>query len=197
MRIKICGLTLQKDAAFAIELGADAVGFIHEGTSPRFVGPENYPWIERLDPWVPKVAVFGKVNQTVPQGIFDLVQGVEWEEYPMPAAKRIHVLRLRAGQKADDLIQQTVNASAIMLDAYKDGAYGGTGHTVDWGVAAEIVARSERPVILAGGLTPENVAEAVRRVRPFAVDVASGIEKEPGVKDPYKMAAFIDAARSA
>lgn len=115
----------------------------------------------------------------------------------MPAAKRIHVLRLRAGQKADDLIQQTVNASAIMLDAYKDGAYGGTGHTVDWGVAAEIVARSERPVILAGGLTPENVAEAVRRVRPFAVDVASGIEKEPGVKDPYKMAAFIDAARSA
>jgi len=197
MRIKICGLTLQKDAALAIELGADAVGFIHEPTSPRFVGPECYPWIERLDPWVPKVAVFGKVNQIVPQGVFDLVQGVEWDEYPMPAAKRIHVIRLRPGQKAQDLVQQTINAAAIMLDAYKEGAYGGTGHKVDWDVAAEIVQRSERPVILAGGLTPDNVTEAVRRVRPFAIDVASGVEKEPGVKDPKKLRDFIEAARDA
>jgi phosphoribosylanthranilate isomerase len=104
---------------------------------------------------------------------------------------------LRPGQRAADLINQTINASAILLDAYREDSYGGTGVTIDWGVAAEIVQRADRSVILAGGLTPENVADAVRRVRPYAVDVSSGIEKQPGIKDWDRMRAFIEAAKSA
>jgi phosphoribosylanthranilate isomerase len=196
-RIKICGLTRPQDAEWAIELGADAVGFVHEPSSPRFIGEGETKWIERLAPFTPKVAVFGRVDRAVPQGVFDLVQGVEWEVFPMPFPKRIHVLRLRAGQKADDLVNQTVNASALLLDAFRDNAYGGTGHQVDWDLAAEIVQRAERPVILAGGLTPENVGDAVRRVRPYGVDVSSGIEASPGVKDLSKLRDFIQAAKEA
>lgn len=195
--VKICGLTRPQDAELAADLGANALGFIHEPSSPRFVTEGEYKWIERLPPFVVKVAVFGRVTKTVPQGVFDLVQGAEWEVYPMPFPKRVHVLRLRAGQKADDLVNQTINASALLLDAYKDNQYGGTGHVVDWDLAAEIVQRSERPVILAGGLTPDNVAKAVERVRPYAVDVSSGIESMPGMKDVAKLRDFIQAAKGA
>lgn len=195
--VKICGITRPSDAELAIEFGADALGFNHEPTSPRFLEETAWKWIERLKPFTLKVAVFGKVRRGVPQGVFDFVQGCEWELFPMPFPKRIHVIRLRPGQKADDIIHQTVNASSILLDAYKDNSYGGTGHKVDWNLAAEIVARAERPVILAGGLTPDNVAEAVIRVRPYAVDVSSGIESGPGIKDPIKMRDFIQAAKSA
>lgn len=197
MKVKICGLTRQLDAELAVEYGADALGFIHEPTSPRFVGDEQYKWIEKLSPYTPKVAVFGRVDRMVFQGVFDLVQGVEWEIYPLPSPKRIHVVRLRAGQRAGDIVQQTVNASAIMLDAYHEKAYGGTGHRVDWDLAAEIVQRSERPVILAGGLNPDNVADAIRRVRPYAVDASSGLEASPGVKDPAKIRDFISSAKEA
>lgn len=195
--VKICGLTRAQDADLALGFGADALGFVHELSSPRCVGEEHYQWIERLPPLTPKVAVFGRVDRTVPLGIFDLVQGVEWQVYPVPFPKRLHVLRLRKGQRADDLVQQTVNAAAILLDAYREEAYGGTGHPVDWDLAAEIVQRAERPVILAGGLTPDNVAEAVRRVRPYAVDVSSGVETKPGLKDIAKLRDFIEAAKGA
>lgn len=197
-RVKICGLTRPQDAELAMDLGAEALGFIFEPTSPRFIGDESdLKWIERLAPYAVRVAVFGKVARQVPLGIFDRVQGVKWEVFPMPYPKRIHALRLRAGQKADDLVHQTVNASALMLDAYREDAYGGTGHQVDWNVAAEIVQRAERRVILAGGLNPENVGEAIRRVRPYAVDVSSGVEAKPGIKDPIKLRDFIQAAREA
>jgi phosphoribosylanthranilate isomerase len=104
---------------------------------------------------------------------------------------------VRPGQRASDFTQLTVNSSAILLDAYKDGVYGGTGLTLDWGFAAEFVACAERPVILAGGLNPENVADAVRRVRPFMVDVSSGIEEKPGLKDVMMMRDFIQNAKQA
>jgi phosphoribosylanthranilate isomerase len=146
---------------------------------------------------VPKVAVYGRVVGAPPQTLYDLVQGIEWETYPFPATKRLHVIRIRNGQKPEDLTQQTINASAILLDAYREEAFGGTGHKVDWGIAAEIVQRAQRPVILAGGLTPENVADAIRRVRPYAVDVSSGVEREPGIKDWGKIQAFIAAAKGA
>ena len=197
IKVKICGLTRQQDAELACALGADAIGFIHERTSPRFIGDEIEPWMNRLPPLVLKVAVFGKVDRSPHKGVYDLVQGVEWNEFPESANTRIHVIRLRTGQKASDLTQQMVNASAILLDAYKEDAYGGTGHVVDWDLAAEIVQRAERPVILAGGLNPDNVAQAVRRVRPYAVDVSSGIEDRPGIKDSIKLRDFIQAAREA
>jgi len=197
IRVKICGLTRAQDAELACSLGADAIGFVHERTSPRFVGDDVEPWMNRLPPLVIKVAVFGHVDRTPHKGVYDLVQGVVWEDFPENANKRIHVIRLREGQRAVDITQQMVHASAILLDAHKDGAYGGTGHKVDWDLAAEIVQRSDRPVILAGGLNPDNVAAAVVRVRPYAVDVSSGIEDRPGIKDPIKMRDFILAAHQA
>ncbi len=196
-RVKICGLTQPDDARLAIELGADALGFILEPASPRFIGETVPKWINELPPFPARVAVYGVVRGQVAQSAFDLVQGAEWETHPLPAPKRIHVIRLRPGQSAADLTQQTVNASAILLDAFREDAYGGTGHRVDWDIAAEIVQRAARPVILAGGLTPDNVAEAVRRVRPFMVDVSSGVEREPGLKDHGKLRDFIEAARGA
>lgn len=197
-RVKICGITRPQDAELALDLGADALGFIFEPTSPRYVGAEgDWKWIERLSPYAVRTAVFGKVDRALPQGVFDRVQGVEWEVFPMPFPKRVHVLRLRAGQRADDLVNQTVNAAALLLDAYRDNAYGGTGHQVDWGLAAEIVQRAEKRVILAGGLTPDNVADAIRRVRPYAVDACSGVEAKPGIKDPVKVRDFLQAVREA
>ena len=196
-RVKICGLTNERDARLAIELGADAIGFVHEPSSPRCISETDVPWLQTMPPIPIKVAVFGRVTGAAFRGIFDLVQGAEWEDYPEPSTKRIHTLRVRQGQRTQDFVQQTVNASAILLDAYKDGVYGGTGHTIDWGFAAEFVALADRPVILAGGLNPENVADAVRRVRPFMVDVASGIEESVGRKDHAKMRDFIQAAKQA
>jgi phosphoribosylanthranilate isomerase len=196
-RVKICGLTNFKDAELAIEFGADAVGFIHEPSSPRCIGNFDLEWLKALPPLPTKIAVFGKVNRPAFPGIFDLVQGVEWEEYPEPATKRIHVLRVRKGQKPADYSGLTVNSSAILLDAFKEGEYGGTGHTIDWDFAAEFVQCATRPVILAGGLNPTNVAEAVQRVRPFMVDVSSGIEQKVGLKDAFMMRDFIQAAKEA
>ena len=196
-RVKICGLTNFKDAELAIEFGADALGFIHEPSSPRCIGDFDLEWLKALPPLPIKVAVFGKVNRPAFPGIFDLVQGVEWEEYPEPSTKRIHVLRVRPGQKPNDFANQTINSSAILLDAYKEGAYGGTGQTIDWDFAAEFVQCAQRPVILAGGLNSSNVVEAVRRVRPFMVDVASGIEEKAGLKDALMMRDFIQSAKGA
>ena len=202
MKVKICGLTRQRDAELAVELGADALGFVHERLSPRYIGDDVPAWIARLSPFVPKVAVFGRVDRPALKSVFDLVQGAEWDVFPEAAAKRLHVLRLRPGAKAADLIQQTIDAGALVLDAHSDAAYGGTGKTVDWDLAAEIVQRAERPIILAGGLTPDNVADAVRRVRPYAVDVSSGVEEtigtgSAGIKDPARLRDFIAAARGA
>ena len=196
-RVKICGLTNERDARMAIEFGADAVGFVHEPSSPRCLSESDTAWLQKLPPVPIKVAVFGRVTGAAFRGLFDLVQGAEWEEYPEPSTKRIHTLRVRAGQRPADFVQQTVNASALLLDAFKDGVYGGTGIALDWGFAAEFVALADRPVILAGGLTPDNVADAVRRVRPFMVDVSSGVEDVVGRKDLGKVRAFIEAARAA
>jgi phosphoribosylanthranilate isomerase len=194
-RVKICGLTNREDAQVAIDSGADALGFVFERTSPRFIG-EEFEWIAELPPLPLKVAVFGRVDRTVPRGIFDAVQGVEWDVLSTPSTKRLHAIRLRAGQTAEDISRMTVAASAILLDAYRADAFGGTGERVDWELAAEIVRLSSRPIILAGGLEPDNVAEAVRIVRPFAVDVSSGVESSKGRKDHAKVRDFIAAARS-
>lgn len=197
VRVKICGLTRAADARLAVDLGADALGFVLERTSPRFIGDEPPKWLLDLDPMIPRVAVFGRVDRAPHRTAFDIVQGAEWVEYPTAFARRFHTLRLRAGQRAEDFLHQTINASALLLDAYKEGQYGGTGHTVDWDLAAEIVQRSERPVILAGGLNPSNVAQAVRRLRPYAVDVSSGIESAPGIKDWDRLKEFLEAAKAA
>ncbi len=185
-----------QDAELAIELGADALGFNHERTSKRFIGDGELKWIAALPPIPIKIAVFGIVDRPVVRGLFDAIQGVEWKVYPEPASKRIHVVRPREGQVPEDVMNGVVPAAAILIDAYSSEAFGGTGTRVDVNFAAEVVARSNVPIILAGGLTPDNVAEIVRIVRPFCVDVSSGVEEKPGVKDPIKMRDFIQAVRS-
>lgn len=196
-RVKICGLTNAADAEAAIDAGADALGFVFERTSPRFVGDGELPWLSVLPPIPVKVAVFGRVDRVVPKSLFDVIQGVEWDVFPEPSPKRIHVVRVRPGQKAADLMQTVIHATAVLLDAFSEGAYGGTGKQIDFELAAEVVRLSHVPVIIAGGLNPDNVAEVVQRVRPFAVDVSSGVEERPGIKDHAKMLDFVQAAKEA
>jgi phosphoribosylanthranilate isomerase len=194
-RVKICGLTNAHDSEAAIDAGADALGFVFERTSPRYVGDGELAWLSVLPPVPVKVAVFGRVDRPVPKGLFDVVQGVEWEVFPEPAPKRIHAIRLRLGQKPQDVVDTLIHANLVVLDAFSDAGWGGTGKKVDWDLAAEVVKLSRTPIMLAGGLTPENVAEAVARVKPFGVDVSSGVEERPGVKDVGKVRAFIQAAK--
>lgn len=195
--MKICGLTRPNDAELAIELGADALGFVHERSSKRFIGDGELKWIAALPPIPLKVAVFGVVDRPIVRGLFDAIQGVEWIVYPEPASKRIHVVRPREGQKPEDVMNGIVPASAIHIEAFSPEAYGGTGKRVDLSFAAEVVVRSHVPIILAGGLNPDNVAEVISIVRPFCVDVSSGVEEKPGIKDPIKMRDFIAAVRGA
>ncbi len=185
------------DAEFAIQEGADALGFIFERSSPRFVGDGELLWVSALPPIPVKVAVFGRVDRPVPRSLFDVIQGVEWDVFPEPSPKRIHVIRPKPGQSAQDVMQTMIHATAVMLDAYSPDAFGGTGHRIDVQLAKQIVKESKIPVILAGGLTPENVGDIVREVRPFAVDASSGLEERPGVKDLVKVRDFIQAARQA
>ena len=195
-RVKICGITRPQDAELAIALGADALGFNHERKSKRFIGDGEHKWIAALPPIPLKIAVFGIVDRPVVRGLFDAIQGVEWNVYPEPSTKRIHVVRPRAGQQPEDVMNGVVPASAILIDAYSPDEFGGTGKRVELDLAAEIVRRSHVPIMLAGGLTPENVAEVIAIVRPFAVDVSSGVEDgKPGIKDPIKLRDFIQAVR--
>ncbi len=201
VRIKICGVTRAEDALAAVKLGADALGFNFWPGSKRYVAPEAArDIVARLPPFVTSVGVF--VNQgeeelraiAAASGIqvFQL-HGDETPELcarlPLPVVKAIPVDQVRTLSK---LLSYEV--SAFLLDTPSRG-YGGTGVPFDWSLAEGV--SEVAPVILAGGLTPENVAAAVRAVRPYAVDVASGVESSPGVKDFGKMARFVAAVREA
>lgn len=193
--VKICGLRREEDARLAQDLGANALGFVFEPSSPRYVGsPQWAPeWLADLES--ERVAVFGPVRVDGLSPLFESVQGIEWPALEEGTArKRQPVLRVEPGV-LDRLESAAQGAERIVLDAPHPSAYGGTGQTVDWGLAAEIVAASPLPVVLAGGLTPENVAAAIARVHPFGVDVSSGVELAPGVKDPAKLKAFFEAVK--
>ena len=196
--VKICGLRQQEDAELAQQLGADALGFIFEPTSPRFVGDENWEpdWLLRLGAEL--VAVYGPAPATYPDKQFKTIQASDWSKAGRldGRAKQL-VARIGPVDTADRVLRYLSGVDRLVLDAYDSKDFGGTGTKVDWDLAAEIAERSPVPVVLAGGLTPENVAEAIERVRPFGVDVSSGIETEPGVKDPEKLRAFIEAAKGA
>ena len=201
VRIKICGVTSVEDALAAVRLGADALGFNFWPDSKRYVSPSTAEAIiARLPPFVTTVGVF--VNQ--PEGeiraiasesgvqVFQL-HGDEPPDFcarlPLPVIKAIPVDQVKTLSR---LLSYEV--SAFLLDTPSRG-FGGSGVPFDWSLAEGV--SEVAPVILAGGLTPENVAEAIRAVRPYAVDVASGVESRPGAKDPAKMARFIAAAQGA
>lgn len=200
VRVKICGITNLDDALHAAACGADALGLVFYPASSRCVTVEAAAAIcAGLPPFVTRVGLF--VNET-PERIravvarcgLDAVQ-LHGDESPadclLTPLRVIKGVRPAAGAEPGDW--DAYRVSALLVDAAVPGAYGGTGERADWAVAARLAAR--RRVILAGGLTAGNVAAAIAAVRPYAVDVASGVEREPGKKDPEKVAAFIRAAR--
>lgn len=199
-RVKICGITDPRDAELAVRCGADALGFVFEPSSPRFIGrPSVAAEIVRdLPPYVTAVAVFGPAPVDPPPDELGAIQCLA----PIANAlighrKWIQVLRVPAGSAPESLSHDPL-ANAVLVDAYDEHAFGGTGKTADWALASDLSVRfSPLPVVLAGGLRPDNVARAIRQVRPFAVDVASGVEKEPGIKDPEKLRRFFEAVREA
>jgi phosphoribosylanthranilate isomerase len=201
--VKICGMTNAEDARVAVEAGADAIGLIFVPRSPRFVGLEAAAAIAAtVPPHVKRVGVFvdetiEEMNRLAREVPLDLVQ----LQFDMPAesARRIEVpfIKVTRVQGAIDVGRlKTYNAAAYLLDTYVEGVPGGTGKAFDWDLALPVV-RAGLPVLLSGGLTPGSVAEAVRRVRPHGVDVASGVEARPGKKDHDKVRAFISNARGA
>jgi phosphoribosylanthranilate isomerase len=206
--IKICGVTTPADAAFAAECGADAVGLNFYAKSRRYVTEGQAADIVRaLSPAVAAVGVFvdtpaDEVGRLAAR--FGLWAAQTYgEPPPVPARATGHIAAFRVeGEQALTRIREFVNASpvasrpvAILLDAFVPGEMGGTGHKAPWDLLAGF--DPGVPVILAGGLTPDNVAEAIRTVRPWGVDVASGVESAPGKKDPGKVRAFVQVAREA
>lgn len=202
VRVKICGITNLEDAEAAVAFGADALGFIFYKKSPRYIDPLRAAAIIRaLPPFVIKVGVFvdealEEVSRVREDASIDRVQlhGDETPGYCAEASPGV-IKAFRIHGRADIEKLALYDVSAFLLDTYVDGVPGGTGETFNWEIAVE--ASALRRIILSGGLTPENVAGAVRMVRPYAVDVSSGVEAGPGKKDLEKMKKFIDEAKTA
>lgn len=202
VKVKVCGITSIEDALAAVEAGADALGFVFFSKSPRNIFPEQAAAIIRcLPPFVQIVGLFVNEQLTVVNSIadqcgLDVVQlhGEETPEFCAGVKRRvIKAFRVKDQSSLDRLGDYDV--AACLLDAWSPAAYGGTGETFNWEIAA--AAAASQCIILAGGLTPENVAEAVATVKPYAVDVSSGVESAPGVKDREKIFNFIRNARNA
>ena len=203
VRIKICGITNVEDAIAATNLGADAIGFVF-ASSPRQISPDKAKSIiTALPPLVQTVGVFvdedpEKVASIATLCHLDLLQfhGKESVIYCGQFAKRvIKAVRIQSPDDLKTCSEYSNVANALLLDTYVSGQQGGTGLTFDWDLALE--AKRLGRIILAGGLNPDNVAVAVTKVRPYAVDVSSSLERKPGVKDHDKMARFIQTVRRA
>lgn len=203
VKIKICGLTNVTDALAAAEAGADLIGLMFYERSPRNISFATAAEISRaLPPAIVKVGVFvNPTEEAVRRAIGECGVGLLQfhGEEPPAFCTQFGVMSLKSFRvRGPETLAALPNyhTDAWMLDAYSAAAHGGTGGTFNWSLARE-AARFGRPIFLAGGLTPENVGEAVRQVQPFAVDVSSGVESAPGQKDHAKVRAFIRAAREA
>jgi phosphoribosylanthranilate isomerase len=202
-RVKICGVRTPAEAAFAAECGADAVGLNFYPKSPRYIDPRQAADVVRaLPPFAAPVGVFvGMPMRQVTAVAFQLgLRAVQtYDTPPDDAFPFAHVPAFRVKDAASlDAVRAYVAArkpSAVLIDAYVEGEVGGTGTRAPWHLLAGF--DPGVPLVLAGGLTPENVADAIRTVRPWGVDVASGVESSPGVKDPAKVRAFAAAIRAA
>jgi phosphoribosylanthranilate isomerase len=200
IRVKICGITNPDDALQAVACGADALGLVFFAKSPRCVSPERArEIIERLPPLVTTVGLFVNEDPRTIRAVaarcrLDRVQ-LHGDESPadclLPPLRVLKALRVR---DAESLARADEYPVDLLLDAWSDQVYGGSGRQFDWQLARALAAR--RPIILAGGLRPDNVAEAVAAVNPYAVDVSSGVERSPGRKDHEKVAEFIRRARN-
>ena len=200
-KVKICGITSLDDALMAVQAGADALGLVFFEKSPRHVEPEQAAAIiAGLPPLVQVVGLFVNapldlVNATADRCGLDIIQlhGEESPAYCESVRRRVmKAFRVRGMESLAAMADYRV--AGYLLDAYSPNSYGGTGECFDWDCA--VAARGRGPIILAGGLDPDNVASAVSRVAPFAVDVSSGVESVPGRKDPEKVLKFIRNAKN-
>src|SRR5581483_5266891 len=201
--VKICGITSVADGLAAAAAGADAIGLMFYEQSPRFVTLDSAAKISReLPPSVIKIGVFVNapaetVSRAIGECALNLLQ-FHGDESPA-FCRQFPVMTIKAFRIRDAASLRTLpdyDTSAWLLDASVPDRLGGTGATFNWDLAVQ-ANQLGRPIFLAGGLTPENVADAVRKVRPYAVDVSSGVESAPGKQDPQKMRDFIHAAKSA
>ncbi len=206
-KVKICGVTNLEDALICVKFGADAIGFNFYEKSKRFIKTsEARSIIEQINSQIPKFGVFvnasiEEILDTVNTSRIDVIQlhGVEAHGFVSELRHETRTPIIKAFRVSEDFDASYISdfkLDAILLDAYTEGEFGGTGNSFDWDKAVSAI-RLGVPTYLAGGLDPENVAEAVRFVRPFAVDVASGVESAPGRKDPVKVEAFIRSAKQA
>jgi phosphoribosylanthranilate isomerase len=202
VKVKIEGITTPEDAEMAIDAGADALGFVFYPPSPRSVDALVAREIVRIiPPFVTSVGVF--VNESVEhvrrvrEEVGLLAVQLHGDETPemVRALGSWAIKAFRVGPDFSPGVIKSYGVSTFLLDAYRKGLPGGTGEIFDWDIAIEC--KTLGRLILAGGLSPENVVEAVRKVHPYAVDVATGVESEPGRKDPSKVKAFIQAAKAA
>jgi phosphoribosylanthranilate isomerase len=203
VRVKICGITRMEDLHAACEAGADALGFVFYGKSPRNVSIDTAAELVRaLPPFVQSVGLFvdaepAEIEAVLASVPLDLLQ-FHGDETPEQCARYARPFLKAVRVKADtDLLKCAADfkaARGLLLDAYVPGVPGGTGERFDWSL---IPSGLPKPVILSGGLEPDNVAEAVRRIRPWAVDVSSGVEAAKGIKDALKVARFIANAKEA
>jgi phosphoribosylanthranilate isomerase len=201
-RIKICGLTRPGDARMAAEAGADAIGLVFYPPSPRYLSAERALEIrDALPPFVQSVALFvnpdaAQVAQVIGRVRPGLLQ-FHGEETPQFCAQfgmpYVKACRVKQGIDLIEYLRPFAGAAGWLLDSFVE-AYGGVGERFDWSIVPR---RLERPLILSGGLAPDNVAEAIRRLRPWGVDVSSGVESAKGIKDAAKIAAFIAEVRNA
>ena len=195
--IQICGITRLDDAFAAAALGVDALGFVLWERSPRATTAEAIrPILEALPPFITPVGVFvdpsaDDVARARDAGV--QVAQVHGEVPPLPPGMRL-LRAVSLGEMAGTLNPEVPGSGAVLVDAHDPVRRGGTGTTVNWSRVRLVAAI--RPVILAGGLTPDNVAAAIREARPYGVDVSSGVERAPGVKNHHRLAAFVAAVRA-
>ena len=198
-RVIICGITRVEDALAAVNAGADAIGLVFYAPSPRYVTiAQAQQIVAALPPFVSVVALFvnatiAEIETILAQLRIDIVQfhgdetPAQCQQINLPYYKAI---RVKAESNLLQYALEFESAKALLLDTYTEAAFGGTGHVFDWSL---IPKNMTKPVILAGGLVPENVALAIRQVRPYAVDVSGGVEQSKGVKDTAKITAFMHA----
>lgn len=198
IRVKICGITRVADAEKAVELGADALGFIF-AKSPRQITHQKAREItRRISPFVKTVGVFvnerpAKIREIMDFCGLDLVQlhGNESVSACSELAPRvIKAFRVQGEESLLQIAEYKNHVRAILLDAYQKGLNGGTGKTFDWRLAVK-AKKTGIPMVLSGGLDADNITEALERVNPFAIDISSGVEKRPGIKDHGRMRAFM------
>jgi phosphoribosylanthranilate isomerase len=201
VRVKICGITNLHDALAAVDFGADALGFVFFRESPRYISHDDASLIiSKLPSFITTVGVFVNENREQVEKItswagVDVIQ-LHGDEPPYMchfSRRVIKAIRVKSLESLDPLTHYEDRVSAFLLDTFSPNAFGGTGRTFNWDIASH--AKQFGKIILSGGLSPENIADAVNRVRPYGVDVSSGVESEKGKKDHKKMKLFIERAK--